>query len=68
MTEIKKLYVVQQPGDQLTIQPPVRWALGELEAALAHHGVSTHYCESVEQVTPDEACIVIGRCERQSYD
>ena len=65
MSEIRKLYVVQQPGDQLAIQPPVLWALGELEAALAEHGVSIRYGESAEQVSPDEACIVIAGRESE---
>lgn len=60
MNEIKKLCIIQTPDDNIASQPPINWAIGELETSLKEHDVSTRFCESIDQSKQGEACIVIG--------
>ena len=36
---MRKLCIVKDPGDQVVDQPPVDWAISELETALDEHNI-----------------------------
>lgn len=53
------IWVVRNPEDTLIHQPPVNWAVGELERVLAHRNIPLHYCERIAQVPSGEFCLWI---------
>ena len=46
------------PADAVASSGPVRWAAGELEAALAARGVAVRNCERASQAGPGDLCVV----------
>ena len=65
MSQLKSLWILQHPNDQISAQAPVRWALGELEAVLAEHAISLQHCESIAQVSLDDVCVVVAGREAE---
>lgn len=63
MNQLRRIYIVRHPNDQIAAQPPVTWALGELERAMNGHSVSIRYGETIAQTSPDETCIVVAGAE-----
>ena len=64
MSQFKRLWILRHPDDQVAAQPPVNWALGELETALSEYAISLDHCESIAQVSRDETCVVV--CGREA--
>ena len=62
---MRKLCIVKDPNDQVADQPPVEWAIGELETALREHNISLRHCESVSQTSPEEMCIAVAGRESE---
>jgi hypothetical protein len=63
MDEIKKICIIQDPEDDIGNQPPIDWAIGELMKSFDEFDVSFRTCESISQVKPEEACIIIASRE-----
>lgn len=53
------IWVVRNPEDVLVHQPPVNWAVGELEKILANRDIALHPCERIDQVPSGEFCFWI---------
>ncbi|HEY1663606.1 MAG TPA: twin-arginine translocation signal domain-containing protein [Verrucomicrobiae bacterium] len=53
--------IVLDLEDGLLKQNPVRWAVGQLRDALVTSGVVVQFCESINQASPSQECIVAGR-------
>jgi hypothetical protein len=54
------IYLVRDESDPVTQQPPVQWAMQQLQETLAGRGVTVQLRESIEQVPPSHQCIFIG--------
>ena len=56
-----KVAIVSDPGDKLSKQAPVRWAIEQLQDRLKAHGVSTQLYSMINQVSPSAAaCVVVA--------
>ncbi|MCH8120735.1 MAG: hypothetical protein IIC00_13545 [Planctomycetes bacterium] len=56
-----KVAIVSDPGDKLSKQAPVRWAIEQLQDRLKAHGVPTQLYSMIDQVSPSAAaCVVVA--------
>lgn len=60
MNNIRKLCIIQSPDDNIASQPPISWAIGELETSLKEHDVSTRIYENINQAKQGEVCVVVA--------
>ena len=52
--------IVSAPTDQITKQPPIQWAIGQLQDQLKARHISAELHASLDQVTPRTACVVVA--------
>jgi hypothetical protein len=52
--------IVSAPTDEVTKQPPVRWAIGQLQDQLKARRISAELHASLDQVAPATACVVVA--------
>jgi hypothetical protein len=57
-TAARGVSIVVDPADPIAAAPPSKWAVGELEDALAGRGVSVGRYGHLSQVPPGDICIV----------
>ena len=57
VSAISGVSIVLEPSDELTKQPPVRWAAEELQTALSVRGVAATVVESFEQAPLSNFCV-----------
>jgi hypothetical protein len=58
VSETQRASIVRDPADQTLAHRPVRWALEQLQEALAARGIAAGRRERVDQAPSDEVCIV----------
>ena len=54
------IYIVADKSDPVTQQPPVQWAMQQLQETLTGRGVTVQLREQIEQVPSSQECICIG--------
>ncbi len=52
--------IVSSPSDQTTKQPPVRWAIGQLQDRLKSRRISAELYASLDQVAPAAVCVAVA--------
>jgi hypothetical protein len=55
-----KVSLVCDPSDAVAAAAPVQWAIGQLREALAARGLSVRLCRQLNEVAPEERCVVVG--------
>jgi hypothetical protein len=52
--------IVHDSDDAVAAAPPAQWAIGELRDALAARGITARVRRRLDEVTPEEACVLAG--------
>jgi hypothetical protein len=56
----KGIAIVHDPDDTVAAAPPAQWAVGQLCDALAARGVTVRVRRHLDEVTPEEICVLAG--------
>jgi hypothetical protein len=56
----KGVAIVHDADDAVAAAPPAQWAIGELRDALAARDVAVHVRRRLDEVTPEETCVLAG--------
>src|SRR5438132_11290459 len=56
----KRVALLRDPEDPVSAAPPAQWALGQLRDALANRGFAVSLRQRLEEVAPEENCVLAG--------
>src|ERR1019366_94940 len=52
--------IIVETDDWLANRPPVKWAIGELQAALKDRGVASRVAPKLTEATAGEQCVLVA--------
>ncbi len=52
--------IISAPTDKVTEEPPVRWAIGQLQDRLKARRISAQLYASLDQVSPEAVCVAVA--------
>src|SRR5262245_49113102 len=59
-TREETVAIVPNPGDPLTSQPPVQWAIEQLRQALESRGLMARVRNNLDEAAADDECILVA--------